>query len=74
MPAQHPKRALAPQLPNPPFPVLSLSQPASAAHHEFVALTGFFVVFRFFRLSPTAGMAALEQVGLPPRGAAGWQA
>ncbi|KAL4451373.1 hypothetical protein ABPG77_009445 [Micractinium sp. CCAP 211/92] len=48
--------------PAPPC-ALGARQPASAAHHEFVALTGFFVVFRFFRLSPTAGMAALEQAG-----------
>ena len=34
----------------------------SAAGRRFVALSGFFVVFKFFRLPPHASMDALEEV------------
>lgn len=38
------------------------TQPSSAGH-RFVALTGFFVVYKFFRLTHNASAAALEEVG-----------
>ncbi|EFN50868.1 hypothetical protein CHLNCDRAFT_141807 [Chlorella variabilis] len=35
----------------------------SSAGHRFVALTGFFVVYKFFRLTHNASAAALEEAG-----------
>ncbi len=42
-------------------PPLLPTQPSTAGH-RFVALTGFFVVYKFFRLPATAAVAELEQV------------
>ncbi|PRW21038.1 putative apyrase 7 [Chlorella sorokiniana] len=41
---------------------LGTPQPSTSGH-RFVALTGFFVVYKFFRLPETAGVAALERAG-----------
>ncbi|PSC71682.1 putative apyrase 7 [Micractinium conductrix] len=41
---------------------LGTPQPSSAGH-RFVALTGFYVVYRFYKLEPEAPLAALEEAG-----------